>query len=116
MRKVYYLSTCSTSKRIIEQIGLKDKGFELQDIKFDSITEDQLKEMYGLSGSYESLFSRTARKYKEQGLKNKILTEEDYKNYILDEYTFLKRPVVIIEQQIFIGNSKKNIKQLASAV
>ena len=116
MRKVYYLSTCSTSKRIIKQVGLEEKDFEFQDIKFDPITEDQLKEMYGLSGSYESLFSRTARKYKVQGLKNKVLTEEDFKNYLLDEYTFLKRPVVIIEQQIFIGNSKKNIEQLTFAV
>lgn len=40
------------------------------------------------------------------GLKNQLLNEKDFKHYILHHYTFLKRPVIIIENQIFIGNSK----------
>jgi len=39
------------------------------------------------------------------------LGELDYKKYILDEYTFLKRPVILINDEIFIGNSKKIIEQ-----
>jgi arsenate reductase (glutaredoxin) len=62
-----------------------------------------------LAGSYEGLFSRVALKYKALGLKEKKLTEEDYKKYILEEYTFLKRPVIITGNKIFIGNSKNNI-------
>ncbi|MEO1049965.1 MAG: ArsC/Spx/MgsR family protein [Bacteroidota bacterium] len=115
MKKVYHLSTCTTCQRIIKDLGLKD-GFELQDIKVEKITETQLDDMKALAGSYEALFSRVARKYKELGLKEKQLSEDDYKSYILDEYTFLKRPVVIVDEQIFIGNSKKNIESLASAI
>jgi arsenate reductase len=116
MRKVYYLSTCSTSKRIISELGLRNKDFEFQDIKTESITEDQLKEMYELTGSYETLFSRIARKYKELDLKNKNLKEADYKDFILKEYTFLKRPVVIIDRQIFIGSGKANVQSLSDAI
>ena len=116
MRKVYFLSTCSTSKRIINELELKNKDFLFQDIKTESITEDQLLEMYELAGSYEALFSRIARKYKELGLKEKTLAEADYKAFILDEYTFLKRPVVIIDQQIFIGSGKINILNLRDAL
>ena len=114
MRKVYYLSTCSTSKRIIDSLGLKDKDFEFQDIKFEPVTEEQLAEMYTRSGSYEALFSKIARKYKELGLKNQDLQEDDFKKFILKEYTFLKRPVVIIDNNIFIGSSKANVEKLAS--
>ena len=109
MKKIYYLSTCSTCSRIIDELGLKNKKFEFQDIKNDKITASQLAEMKKLSGSYESLFSRVALKYKSLGLKDKELKEEDYKKYILEEYTFLKRPVIIIKDKIFIGNSKNNI-------
>lgn len=116
MRKVYYLSTCSTSKRIIDTLDLRNKDFDFQDIKFDKITEDQLAEMYKLAGSYEALFSKIARKYKELGLKNLNLQEADFKQYILSEYTFLKRPVVIIDNQIFIGSSKANVERLALAL
>ena len=42
-------------------------------------------------------------------LKNKMLQEADYRKYILDHYTFLKRPVLVIEDQIFVGNSPKTI-------
>jgi len=88
----------------------------MQDIKTEKITTAQLDEMNNLAGSYEALFSRRALKYKVLGLKDKLLTEKDYRRYILDEYTFLKRPVVIIADKIFIGSEKKNVEALKKAV
>ena len=110
MRKVYYLSTCDTCKRIISDLDLNNKNFEFQDIKKEAITADQIDHMKSLSGSFESLFSRIARKYKILGLKDQVLAESDYRNYILEEYTFLKRPVIIVGNQIFVGNAKKNVE------
>jgi arsenate reductase len=116
MRKIYYLSTCSTSAAIIKETGIAQKGFVLQDIKFEKITPAQIDEMKKLAGSYEALFSRRALKYKELGLKDKQLTEKEYRNYILDEYTFLKRPVVILDKTIFIGSEKKTVEALKKAL
>ena len=82
------------------------------DIKKHPITDQQLEILYKLSGCYEDLFNKRARKYKELDLKNKNLTDQEIKQYILKEYTFLKRPVVVHEKQIFIGNSKKTIENL----
>jgi len=87
-------------------------GFELQEIKTQPISISQLEDMYTLSGSYESLFSRRAKKYKSMGLKDQILNETDYKQLILSDYTFLKRPVIIVNERIFIGSDKKNLQQL----
>ena len=106
MKKIYYLSTCDTCKRIITELELNDKEFVFQDIKTEKITSVQLEEMKNLVGSYEALFSRIARKYKELGLSSKTLTEADYKKFILEEHTFLKRPVIILNNKIFVGNSK----------
>jgi len=115
MKKIYHLSTCDTCKRIIKELDLPD-SFIFQDIKTEAITEAQLKEMKELSGSYESLFSKRARLYKERDLKNKDLIEEDFKKLILEHYTFLKRPVIINEEQIFVGNSKKNVAAAKESV
>jgi arsenate reductase len=109
MKKIYYLSSCSTCARIIEELGLKAKKFTFQDIKTEKITATQLAEMKKMAGTYEALFSRVALKYRALGLDKKTLTEDDYKNYILEEYTFLKRPVIIIGNKIFIGNSKNTV-------
>jgi len=111
-RKVYHLKTCDTSRRIIKQLGDLLQDFNFQEIKSEPITALQLEEMKKLSGSYEALFSRRAKKYKEMELKNMNLSENDYKMYLLQEYTFLKRPVFIIGNEIFIGNSNKNIALL----
>lgn len=108
MKKIYYLSSCSTCKKIIQELKLND-DFKFQDIKTTKITKAQLQQMAQLSGSYESLFSRRAIKYKALPIKDKLLTEADYKNLILSEYTFLKRPVIIIDDAIFIGNSAKTV-------
>lgn len=110
MHKIYTLSTCDTSKRILKAIDLI--GFSVKDIKKESITKEELEEMKGLTGSYESLFSRRSRSYTSLGLKEKELSEEEYKNFILNDYTFLKRPVVIIDEEIFVGNQKKNVEAL----
>ena len=115
MKKVYHLGNCTTCQAIIKETEVDKKGFEMQDIKFEKITPVQLGEMKKMAGSYEALFSRRAMKYKELGLKDKKLEEKDYRQFILDEYTFLKRPVVIIKDKIFVGSEKKTIEALKQA-
>ncbi|HDZ05307.1 hypothetical protein LCGC14_0069480 [marine sediment metagenome] len=115
MKKIYHLSTCSTCQRIIKELQpLTD--FELQDIKTEPITASQLEQMHSFSNSYESLFSKRAVLYRERNLKEQSLTEADFKNLILEQYTFLKRPVIIVENQIFIGNSKKVVEAAKMAI
>jgi len=91
------------------------EGFEKQDIKTTAITESQIDDMKALAGSYEALFSRVAMKYRSMGLNEMELNEADYRQYILQEYTFLKRPVFLIDGAIFIGNSKKNVAAIKAA-
>jgi arsenate reductase (glutaredoxin) len=103
MKKIYHLSTCSTCRRILADLS-PDSTVILQDIKKEAVTGLQLEEMKRLSGSYGALFSRKAQKYTSMGLKDKNIGEEDYRNLILSDYTFLKRPVIIVGEEIFIGN------------
>ncbi|MFI5153789.1 MAG: arsenate reductase family protein [Chitinophagales bacterium] len=116
MKKVYCLSTCSTCKRIIKEVMAEKRGFEFQDIGVEKITTDQLLEMKRMAGSYDALFSRRAIKYREQGLKDKNLEEKDIRKLILNEYTFLKRPVIILGDRIFVGSEKKTIEELKQAI
>lgn len=113
---MYHLGNCTTCQAIIEETKIAEKNFIMQDIKTEKITPAQIDEMKKMTGSYESLFSRRALKYKEFGLKDKNLAEKDYRQYILDEYTFLKRPVVMIDDKIFAGSEKKTVAALKAAV
>ena len=87
-------------------------NFILQDIKSSPITSEQIQSIHRLKPSYEAIFSKRAQKYQAMSLKDKNLKEEDFRELILQEYTFLKRPIFIFDKAIFIGNSKKNISAL----
>jgi arsenate reductase len=107
MKKIYHLASCSTNQRILKEWGKGIAKFQMQEIKTEPITPEQIDEMKELAGSFEALFSRVALKYRALGLNEKKLTEKDYRKYILQEYTFLKRPVMINDGKIFIGNTAK---------
>jgi arsenate reductase len=113
--KIYYLASCDTCRKIIKSLP-KDANLIFHDIKQNPISTEELEEMHQLSGSYEALFSKKAQLYKSLDLKNKNLTETDYKKYILEHYTFLSRPVFIIENKIYIGNSQKNILEVLNVL
>ncbi len=109
MKKAYYLSTCDTCKRILKELNLSN-DWELQDIKTGKITEEQLEEMRNLTDSYDSLLNKRARKLSEY--KGQDLNEENLKSMILEEYNFLKRPVFLLDNEIFIGNAKKTVESI----
>ena len=114
MDKIYYLASCDTCRKIIKSLP-KDHNLFFRDIKQDPTTVEELEQMVELSGSYEALFSKKAQLYKSMDLKNKALTEADYKKYILEHYTFLSRPVFIIKNKIYIGNTQQNMHQVMLA-
>ncbi len=115
MNKIYYLASCDTCRKIIKSLP-ENHNLVFHDIKQDPLTTEELEEMQQLTGSYEALFSKKAQLYKSMDLKNKSLNESDFKKYILEHYTFLSRPVFMIDNKIFIGNTQQNILQVMKAL
>lgn len=108
MKKVWYLSTCQTCRRIMGELGgLADFG--RQNVREQPIGADELDWLRSKVGSYESLFNRRSVKYKEMGLKDKALSEKDYRKLILRHYSFLKRPVIVVGEAVFVGNAAATI-------
>ncbi len=111
MRIFFYLGTCSTCTKIMNQLNISN-SFTLREIKSEPLTEEEVDRMAELAGSYAAIFSKRAMKYRALGLHEKDLSEQEMRNWILKEYTFLKRPVAIVDNDIFVGNAKSNIAQL----
>jgi arsenate reductase len=108
MKRIYHLSSCSTCQRILKEIN-PAADVELIDIKAQNIDPETLDWIKSKVGSYEALFSKRAMKFKSLGLNQMQLTEADYRKYMLEEYTFLKRPFMIFGEQVFIGNAAKEV-------
>lgn len=112
MKKFYYLKTCSTCQRIMKSLALSD-DIEMREIKSTSLTADEIDSLANKAGSYEAIFSKRAQKYKALGLKDQNLTERDLREYLLTDYTFLKRPVLETDNKVVAGNSQKQVDQMA---
>ena len=115
MNKIYYIASCDTCRKIIKTLP-KGNNLVFRDIKQNPLTEEELEEMYQLSHSYEALFSKKAQLYKSMNLKDQTLTEADYKKYILEHYTFLSRPVFVIDNKVFVGGTQQNMLQVMKAL
>ena len=108
MRVFYYLSSCSTCKKIENQL-LLDESVKKIDIKKKKITEEELKILFEKVGNYEGLINKRAQLFKQQNIDYKNLDENDFKNLLLEHYTFIKRPILIYDNKVFVGNSSKTI-------
>ncbi|MDB2426934.1 arsenate reductase, partial [Flavobacteriaceae bacterium] len=85
MNKLYYLSSCSTCKRIIKQWSFA-KTIDLIDIKKTPINHKDLQELYKITNSYESLFNKRAQMLKKLNLNLNLLDENDFKKLLLSHY------------------------------
>jgi len=102
MKRIYQLNSCDNCRKLINAFS-DAPDYEIIDIKTQGIEANDLDFMKELAGSYEALFSKRAIKYTSLGLKEKNLSEQEMRQFILDEYTFLKRPVRVDGKHIFIG-------------
>ncbi len=110
-----YLESCNTCQRIKNELSLPEK-IKLQNTKTEPVTEEQLEYLKEKAGSYEALFNRRAQLYRGRNLHKEQLTEADYRSLLLEHYTFIKRPILIYNNEAFIGNSKKTVADAAAAL
>ena len=89
-----------------------DDAYEMQDIKTNPVSAKQLDWLADKSGGYEAMFSKRAMLYRERGLQNQLLSEADYRSLILEQYTFLKRPVLVLNHKVFVGNTRKVVEAI----
>ena len=87
-------------------------AWQLRELKSENITEGELENLQQFTHSYEALFSKKSTQIKERNIDVKSLKEEDFKKLILEEYRFLKRPVFVTDQEVFVGNDKSTVENL----
>jgi arsenate reductase len=110
MDRVYFLSSCTTCQRILRE--LPSNNLCQIDVKQQPLLESDVDNLGQLAGSFEALFNKNAILFKTLELRNKTLQEPDYKTYLLQHYTFLRRPVFVIGEQIFIGNKPEVVARI----
>ena len=110
MKRIYYLSTCDTNRKILKNINTSQ--FEMIDIKTDNIAPDILDDAKSKLGRYVKLFNAKCLLYRDVPTEKRPKRDQGYRKYILSHYTYLKRPVIIDGDMVFSGSDKSNLVAL----
>ena len=113
---VWYLSTCSTCSRILNYLDLNQTNTKLIDIKANPLTEIQLQAMKNAVGTYKALINGRSIQFRTLDKKVRDLSEAEAKNLLLEHYAFLKRPVVLIGHDYFVGNANRTVNEIKSRI
>ena len=111
----FYLSTCSTCVRIIKSLGIEDAPF-LQNVKEAMVTPEQLRFLYNHTNNYEQLINKRGRIYAQLKREGTVFSEAVYKTLLEKEYSCLKRPILIWNNNVFLGNSKATAAAMKTAL
>ena len=82
----------------------------LREIKSSPITPAELENIKVHFASYEELFNKRSVKFRT--IDSSSFKDVDYKKLLLSDYTFLKRPVLLMKDKAFAGNSKASVSQM----
>lgn len=102
--KLYWLPHCSTCQKAVR--WLERRGVtvtQYRDIKDEPLSRSEVEALAEMVGGAAELFSKRAVKYREMKLAEKDLTEDEMLDLMASEYTFLKRPIMVIGSDAVAG-------------
>jgi arsenate reductase (glutaredoxin) len=111
--EVYWLPYCTTCQKAVEH--LRGKGVRVErfrDLKAAPLSPEEVRDVAAKVGGVDALFSRRAMKYRQMGLHERELSEDEMVKLMSEEYTFITRPVIVRDGRATAGFSQKRIDAL----
>jgi arsenate reductase len=111
--EVYGLPHCTTCQRALQH--LCDRGVSIsrfRDLKAEPLQRSEVEDLARKVGGPDKLFSRRAMKYRQMGLHERELTDDDLLRLMTEEYTFVTRPVVVRDDRATAGFSARRVDEL----
>lgn len=96
---------------------LRDRGVAIgafRDLKAQPLERPEVEDLARKVGGAEKLFSKRAMKYRQMGLHEQTLSDDDYLRLMAEEYTFITRPVIVRGDRATAGFSAKRVDELTS--
>jgi arsenate reductase len=106
---MYWLPHCTTCQKAVQY--LEKKGHSVatfRDLKGDPLDRKEVERLAKLVGGADELFSRRARKYRSMNLSERELSSDEMIQLMIDDYTFIKRPVLLCDKRALSGFSTKS--------
>lgn len=110
MNEIYFygLPDCTTCQKALRRLDYhKVTNVKKRNIKEEPLNRAEVEKLVTMLGGAENLFSRRSIKYRELGLRDKTLSEAEMLDLIVSDYTFLKRPILVLNGKAVAGFFEK---------
>ena len=100
----YGLPNCTTCQKALRRLDYhRVSDIKKRNIKEEPLAREEIERLAKMLGGATNLFSRRSTKYRELGLKDKTLSENEMLDLMAGEYTFLKRPIIVAGNKAIAG-------------
>jgi len=104
----YGLPNCTTCQKALRRLDYhRVSDIKKRNIKEEPLAREEVERLAKLLGGAANLFSRRSNKFRELGLKDKTLSAGEMLDLMCGEYTFLKRPILVIDNKAVAGFFEK---------
>ena len=110
---VYWLPYCTTCQKAVAY--LEEKGAPIRsyrNLKEAPLSQAEVRALAAKVGGVEKLFSKRAMKYRQMGLHEREVSEDEMVKLMSEEYTFVTRPVMVRGERATAGFSAKRMDEL----
>jgi arsenate reductase len=108
---LYWLPNCSTCQKAARWLDRRSvKVTTFRDIKEEPLNRAEIETLVKMLGGPADLFSKRAIKYREMKLNEREVPPAEMLDLMTDEYTFLKRPIMVINGQATAGFFEKSFE------
>ncbi len=119
MKEIYFYwlpncTTCQKAKRRLDYHRISIT--KLRDLKEEPLSLDEVKNLAEMLGGVENLFSRRSVKFRELGLRDKEISKNEMLDLMTTDYTFLKRPILVLNNKAIAGFFEKFFDEFVKGV
>ncbi|XWN37798.1 MAG: Spx/MgsR family RNA polymerase-binding regulatory protein [Balneola sp.] len=102
MLHVIGIKNCDTIKKTRKWLNEKEVEFEFIDLKKEPLTIDEIKELEYKVG-LDVLVNKRGTTYRNLGLKDKKLSDQDMIQTLQENQSMIKRPVLVFGEAVLVG-------------
>lgn len=102
MIQVYGIKNCNKIRDTIHWLNKQKVEFTFYDLKKEPLNRSELEEFVHRIG-LDVLVNKRGMKWRQLGLKDQSLSEEELFDQLLKHQTMMKRPVLINGEAILVG-------------
>jgi len=110
MIKLYGIKNCDSVKKAVKFFKQHNLAYELFDFKTEELPCEKISEWLAQT-DMKTLFNSRSTTYRNLGLKEMHLDEEEQKEWLCKENLLIKRPVVEFDGKLLVGFNEENYQR-----